>query len=188
MEKPVGKPYEGPSGIGRDSTWLTAEDLVEGKDIEVTIEKVVLYPEVTFQGGRKRVNMLGLQFVGKERVLGLNATNRKVLNKALGNITKAWKGQKVTLYISETQLAGETVKCVRIRDRGSRAATAAEEFLHDDEPQPSASAVDPDETAFHTAADVAGLTAKEKEELLADSDGSYQRAHAELAARAKGQT
>ena len=131
MESPKGKVYEGPSGIGRDSVWLTAEDLIEGRDLKVTIENVILYPEVSFQGGRKRQNLLGLKFAGKERILGLNATNRKALNKQFSNIVKGWKGQEVTLYVSETQMAGETVKCVRIRDRGSRAATAAEDFLHD---------------------------------------------------------
>lgn len=134
MEAPVGKTYEGPSGVGRDSTWLTAEDLVEGKDVTVKIERVILYPEVSFQGGRKRQNLLGIKFVNKERVLGLNATNRKSLNRQFGNIVKAWVGQDVTLYVSETQMAGETVKCVRIRDRGSRTATAAEQFLHEEEP------------------------------------------------------
>ena len=132
MEAPKGKPYEGPSGIGRDSHWLTSEDLVEGSDVNVTIEAVILYPEVKFMGGRARQNYLGLKFAGKERVLGLNATNRKALGKMFGNIAKGWKGQSVTLYVTETQMAGETVKCVRIRDRGARAASAAEAFLHDD--------------------------------------------------------
>lgn len=142
MDAPVGKEYAGPSGIGRDSIWLTAEDLVEGRDVEVKIEHVILYPLVEFEKGRTRSNMLGLKFVGKARQLGLNSTNRKSLNKMFGNIVKAWSGQEITLYVSEAQIGGEkgqprkTVKCVRIRDRGARAATAAEEFLHEsDEPQ-----------------------------------------------------
>lgn len=134
MEEPRGKAYEGPSGVGRDSIWLTAEDLVEGRDVDVKIEAVMLYPEVTFQGGRKRLNLIGLKFAGKERILGLNATNRKSLNKQFGNIAKGWKGQTITLYVTETQMGGETVKCVRIRNRGSRSATAAEQFLHEDPP------------------------------------------------------
>jgi len=151
MEEPKGKTYEGPSGIGRDSLWLTSEDLVEGKDVTVKIADVVLYPEVKFQGGRVRNNYLGLKFAGKERVLGMNATNRKVLNKMFGNIVRGWKGKEITLYVSETQLAGETVKCVRIRDRGARAATAAEEALHEDggdEPKlpPGDAAEPPEET------------------------------------------
>ncbi len=131
MEAPAGKAYEGPSGVGRDSFWLTAEDLVEGRDVEVVIESVILYPKVTFQGGRVRLNMLGLKFKGKERILGLNATNRKALGRAFGNVTKAWGGQSITLYVTQTQMAGETVQCVRIRDQRSRPATAAEEMLHD---------------------------------------------------------
>lgn len=133
---PVGREYTGPSGIGRDSIWLTAEDLIGGKDEQVEIDSVVLYQEVTFQGGRKKNNVLALKFKGKTRVLGLNATNRKILNKAFGNITNGWKGKAITLYVTETTFGGETVKCVRIRDMGSRVATAAESFLaDDDEPQ-----------------------------------------------------
>jgi len=154
MEAPQGKEYGGPSGIGRDSVWLTAEDLVEGRDVEVKIEAVMLYPEVSFMGGRKRLNLIGLKFVGKERILGLNATNRKSLGKQFGNIAKAWKGQSITLYVTETQMAGETVKCVRIRNKGSRSATAAEQFLHEDpvrgqgkkaEPAPAIDLSDADE-------------------------------------------
>jgi hypothetical protein len=129
MEAPIGKSYEGPSGAGRDSCWLTAEDLVEGKDIKVTIENVILFPRVTFQGGRERLNMIGLKFVGKERILGLNATNRKQLNSQFGSLTKAWKGKEIFIYATDTQMAGETVKCVRIRNKGARAATAAEQLL-----------------------------------------------------------
>lgn len=136
MEAPQGKEYSGPSGIGRDSIWLTAEDLIEGKDVTAKIERVMLFPEVVFQGGRKRTNLLGLKFVGKERILGLNATNRKVIGKIYGNIVKGWVGQEITMFVTQTQLAGETVQCVRVRDKKSRVASAAEEMLHNDEPQP----------------------------------------------------
>ena len=135
-EAPVGKEYNGPSGIGRDSTWLTSEDLVEGHDAKVEIEKVLLFPKVKFREGRDRINYVGLQFKGKQRVLGLNATNRKVLNRMFGNMTKAWKGQTITLYVAETEAFGETVKCVRIRNTQSRHATAAEAFLEDDHDEP----------------------------------------------------
>lgn len=139
MKEPEGKPYEGPSGIGRDSLWLTNEDLIEGKDIKVKIENVILYGEVEFQAGRKRKNYLGLKFVGKDRVLGVNATARKLLNRMFGNIVRSWKGQEITLYVSETQMAGETVKCIRIRDRGARAATVAEELSGGEDKEPQAS-------------------------------------------------
>ena len=132
---PVGREYAGPSGIGRDSIWLTAEDLVEGKDVSAEIAAVLLYPEVTFEAGRKKTNVIGVKFVGKERILLLNATNRKSLNKMFGNITKLWKGQSITLYVAEVQFGGETVKAVRIRNQRSRAASAAEDFIAgNDEP------------------------------------------------------
>lgn len=140
MEAPQGKPYEGPSGIGRDSHWLTAEDLIEGKDATVTIENIILYPKVKFEAGRERLNYLGLKFKGKERILGLNATNRKALNAAFGNVVLAWKGQSITLFVSETQMAGETKKCVRIRNPKARTATASEDLGHDDEPTATESA------------------------------------------------
>ena len=145
MEEPKGSAYDGPSGIGRDSVWLTQEDLIEGKDVTVKIENVILYPKVKFQGGRERKNYLGLKFAGKDRVLGVNATARKLLNRMFGSLVRGWKGNEITLFVSECELAGETVKCIRIRDRGARAATAAEQFLvGDDEPHVTNGAVRPD--------------------------------------------
>lgn len=132
-EAPVGVEYDGPSGIARESTWLTHEDLVEGRDSTVTIEKVLRYPEVVFEQGRVKKNAIGLQFKETKRVLLVNSTNRKLLNSMFGSLTKAWKGQKITLFDTETEAYGETVKCVRIRKKGARAATAAEQFLHEDE-------------------------------------------------------
>jgi len=162
---------------------LTAEDLVEGKDADAVIESVILYPEVKFQGGRTRLNMLGLKFVGKQRVLGLNATNRKVLNRMHGNIVKAWKGQKITLYVADTQMAGETVKCVRIRDRGSRVATAAEQFLAGDD-EPHADTGNGGGTPLDEACRALGVTDKQKAKLVADHGGDTDAALRELNARA----
>ena len=132
-EAPVGVEYDGPSGISRESTWLTHEDLVEGRDVTVTIEKVFRYPVLAFDKGRTKNNAIGLKFTGKDRVLLLNATNRKVLNAMFGSLTKGWKGQTIVLFVTETEAYGDTVKCVRIRKRGARAATAAEQFLQDEE-------------------------------------------------------
>jgi hypothetical protein len=137
-EKPVGKEYVGPSGIARDSQWLTSEDLIEGRDAEATVARVILYPKVTFEAGRTKENMVGLEFVGKQRVLGLNATNRKTMNAMFGNITSQWKGKSITLFVTDTLMKGESVKCVRIRNKGSRVATAAEQFLEDEnDPKPT---------------------------------------------------
>lgn len=181
MERPVGKEYAGPSGVGRDSTWLTAEDLIEGRDAEVKIEKVVLYPKVKFQGGRVRENMIGLQFEGKQRVLGLNATNRKSLNKMFGNITKAWKGNTITLYVAETQMAGETVKCVRIRNNKSRPATAAETFLEDDHDEPRATTLaDVQQAIADAGLDTDGALKAASDALMRDVETLFDLADDEL--------
>jgi hypothetical protein len=186
MDAPAGKKYEGPSGAGRDSIWLTAEDLIEGRDATAEIDAVMMYPSVKFQGGRERKNMIGLTFKGKERVLGLNATNRKVLNRMFGNLTKSWPGKSVTLYVSETQLAGETVKCVRIRDKGSRVATAAEEFLEGDhEAEPTrGSDITPERGAFDEAVAMTGTSLDQAAAILSRSDGDYVAALAEINRRA----
>lgn len=195
MEAPHGKEYAGPSGVGRDSIWLTAEDLIEGQDATVKIERVMFYPEVTFQGGRKRTNMLGLKFVGKQRILGLNATNRKVLNQMFGNITAGWKNKEITLYVGEAQIGGETVKAVRVRNRGSRAASAAEQFLDGGDVEQAAG--DPGEPAPKAAAPqsgtkqdfkamftegtrVLGLSMKDSAAILNKHQGDYEAAYREL--------
>jgi hypothetical protein len=192
MEAPRSKTYDGPSGIGRDSLWLTSEDLVEGKDAKVEIESVQLYQEVTFEGGRKKLNVLGLKFKGKDRVLLLNATNRKKLNKSFGNITRAWKGQEITLYVTDTQFAGETVKCVRIRDAKSRVASATEDFLSgDDEPRTSGGQATLDMVAGNGLASkvdeacrVLGLNKSEKAALIEECRGDMAGVLVELNRRA----
>ncbi len=185
-EKPVGRAYEGPSGIGRDSIWLTAEDLVEGRDMKLTISRVILYPRVKFQGGRVRENMIGLEFVGKQRVLGLNATNRKALNAMFGNITAAWKGQKITLFVSEAQLAGELVKCVRIRNKGSRVATAAEEFLHEEPGDMRPAAEASPGKRFDDLCQELGVQASERQRLILKHNGNFETALAELESVGQG--
>jgi len=132
-EKPQGVEYAGPSGIARESVWLTHEDLVEGRDVTVTIEKVLRYKNLTFDEGRAKQNAIGLKFEGKDRVLLLNATNRKVLNAMHSTLTQAWKGKSIVLFITETEAFGDIVKCIRIRKQGARAATVAEQFLNDND-------------------------------------------------------
>jgi hypothetical protein len=113
--KPV--PYGGPSGIGRDSVWLTAEDLPDEKDITLEIEEVLDRQNVTFEGGRKKPHVLTLKFARFQRELGLNATNRRSLNRLYGKITANWRGKRVTLYVDNNVRFGrETVSGVRIRD------------------------------------------------------------------------
>jgi hypothetical protein len=136
MRKPIGKEYAGPSGIAHDSAWLTAEELTKGKDQKVVVEKVLFYDEIEFEMGRKEKNKLALKFRGKDKELVLNATNRKVMVRMHGNVTTNWKGKEVALFVTQTRKPGssdpdEMVDCVRIRQAGTRALTAAEEALAD---------------------------------------------------------
>lgn len=129
MKTPVGEPYKGPSGVGRDSYWLTHEDLIPGKDATVVIEQVLKHKEVEFQSGAAREDYLGLKFVGKKRVLGLNSTNRKILAAAFGSLTEAWWGKTINLYVTTTASFGKTVPCVRIREMKSQLVAGAEQQL-----------------------------------------------------------
>jgi hypothetical protein len=128
IDVPAGSSYSGPAGIARDSPWLTAEDLPDGKDVVVEVADVQLYPEVTYQGGRTKKNQLALVFRGKERQLGLNATNRKVLAALYGNLCGGWVGKRITLYVDpHVRMAGKEVRGVRIRDSVPRGKAAVAE-------------------------------------------------------------
>jgi hypothetical protein len=74
----AGEVYRGPCGILKDSQWLSAETIPADRDTILTIEKVVRRKSVKFKSETK--NGYGsLKFVGKERELGLNATNIRAL-------------------------------------------------------------------------------------------------------------
>ena len=120
FETPKGVPYKGPSGVARDSVWLTNEDLPHDHDVPVQIECVVRRNGVKFQGGRVKPIMLSLKFVGKERELGLNATNRKILSMLSGtNECAAWFGMWIALYVEQgvRRPDGTIGPAVRIRPK-----------------------------------------------------------------------
>lgn len=65
--------------------------------------------------------------------LVLNVTNAKKIASLLGSQdTEEWAGKPVTLYQSETEYAGDTVACIRVR--GAKAAAPKPE----PKPQPVA--------------------------------------------------
>ena len=53
VDVPNGEVYRGPCGIGRDSPWLTNEDIPHDRDVTVTIDKVVVRRNLAMQGGRE---------------------------------------------------------------------------------------------------------------------------------------
>jgi len=95
-----------------DSEYLGAWDLV-GRDVTVTIDRVVA-GTLTGAGGRKSKKPF-VFFVGKEKALALNKTNAKTVAAMYGADTATWPGQKITLYPTKTEMAGETVDCIRVR-------------------------------------------------------------------------
>lgn len=110
-------PYEGRTAAMRTSPWLASEDLDGLGEVEVTIESVFEHKDAVMQDGRKQPKLFAVKFVGKERQLVLNATNRKTLAGKFGANCKAWKGQKVLLYVKDgvRNPAGGTTKGIRIK-------------------------------------------------------------------------
>jgi hypothetical protein len=112
------KSFEGLSGLLRKpSPWLAGEDLNGMGDVEVEIEDVLVYDEVSFDAGRKEANVPTLRFKGKQKQLVLRtAVNRKTLVRKFGTDTKKWRGQKITLYFDPTvKRGGEVTGGIRIK-------------------------------------------------------------------------
>lgn len=119
-DMPAGDVYKGPCGIGRESPWLTNEDIPHDRDVTVTIENVVLHPRLTMQGGRDKTNALSIGFVGKERRLLLNATNRKALAALFGANTADWFGKRVILHVEPDVRRPDGTKGPAVRIRAKR--------------------------------------------------------------------
>lgn len=125
FDVPAGQDYKGPSGIARDSNWLTNEDIPHDRDTAVTIESVVLRRNLKMQGGRPKEVALSLKFVGKSRELMLNATNRKTLAALFKtNECAAWFSKKVLLYVEQDVRRPDGTKGPAVRIRAKRVEQA----------------------------------------------------------------
>lgn len=121
FDVPAGQDYKGPSGIARDSNWLTNEDIPHDRDTPVTIESVVLRRNLKMQGGRPKEVALSLKFVGKSRELMLNATNRKTLAALFQtNECAAWFSKKILLYVEQDVRRPDGTKGPAVRIRAKR--------------------------------------------------------------------
>jgi hypothetical protein len=95
-----GTSYTGPSGgLKKPSLWLASEDINLGAEAKVVIEDVELHKDVAFEAGRKEPKVAALRFTGKEKLLVLNATNRKKLVSLFGTDTKEWRGKTIAIYV-----------------------------------------------------------------------------------------
>jgi len=101
--------------------YIKAADL-RGNDVTLTI-KDVRVEELRTTGGNEEKAVVTFEELERRKKKGphklvLNKTNAQTIAKALGsNETEDWKGQKITLYPTTCQAFGETVDCVRIREK-----------------------------------------------------------------------
>ena len=92
------------------SNYLKASDL-KGAQVVVTIDRVE-FEEV----GRDKEEKPVIYFTGKTKGVVLNKTNARKITEITGSaITEEWRGHAVVLYPTETEFAGETVECIRIK-------------------------------------------------------------------------
>ena len=110
--------YTGSVSDMKSSEWLASSDIIGLGDVQVTIESVVKSTNVKMDGGRTEKEIYSLKFVGKDKKMVLNATNRKTLAKMFSASVKKWKGQKVKLYVEDgvrNPKGGSPVQGLRIK-------------------------------------------------------------------------
>ena len=102
------KKLENPDYIG-------AYSLDAGKDLTVTIEKIVR-EMVTGQGGKKEECTIAI--LKGQKPFILNRTNQKMIQKIYDTpYIEEWTGKKITLYVAKIRAFGEdNVECLRIRN------------------------------------------------------------------------
>ena len=106
-----------------DSKWLRHQDLTEGQDTMVTIKD--FSEELVGQGGEARKKWV-LTFREIEKGLALNATNGKLICKALGSEEMdEWIGRKIALYVADDiPFNGEIVSAIRVRSKSPKGKAA----------------------------------------------------------------
>lgn len=95
-----------------DSQFLFAVHL-GGKPVTLTMREVKA-GELIGEKGRKTKKPI-VYFEGKQLGLALNRTNMKIVAGMYGFDTRAWIGKRVTLFPTTTQMAGQTVDCIRVK-------------------------------------------------------------------------
>lgn len=102
------------------SNYLKASD-IKGAEPIVTIDHVAFEPV-----GRTREMKAVIYFKGKEKGLVLNKTNAtKITQLAGSDLTENWDGVRVKLFATETEYAGDTVECIRIKPAPAAGRAAA---------------------------------------------------------------
>lgn len=98
------------------SNYIKASDL-QGREVIVTIDRVDFEPV-----GREKEMKAVVYFMNKTKGIVLNKTNAKKIIEISGSaITEEWRGTQIKLYPTETEYAGETVDCIRVKPVGKPA-------------------------------------------------------------------
>lgn len=114
------------------SKWLKASDL-NGKPALVTIKEFTV--EKMNDGGKKPA----VWFKEEDKALILNITNGKKIEGICGSADPDnWIGKRIVIFPTETEMAGDTVECIRVR--APKPGTAAPQ----PEPEPEFHASDDD--------------------------------------------
>jgi hypothetical protein len=125
------------------SKYLKASDLGD-QTVNVTISDIKIE-----QVGQDRDTKPVAYFQGKTKGLVLNKTNsRKIASIAGSPETDDWVGVQIAIFPTETEFAGESVECIRVKAaKGTRTVTA-EHHVPPSEPEPKAAPVTDDDIPF----------------------------------------
>lgn len=93
------------------SQYVAAADLQQ-QDVNVQIQ-TLKFEKVGSDQEERPV----LFFNGMGKGMVMNKTNARRIAKLYGSEVESWFGKWITLYESETDFAGETVPCIRVRER-----------------------------------------------------------------------
>lgn len=115
------EPFGGKSvEMKKPTLWLASEDILDAGDVEVVIEQVFKHKDAKFDDGRVET-VHAIAFVGKQKQLILNATNRKTLvDKFDTTDVKLWIGKKIVLWVDRDVRkpgGGKGERCCGIRIR-----------------------------------------------------------------------
>ena len=101
--------------------YLGAYSLEPGQDMILTI-KSVDREMITGTGG-KQEECTVCHWQENQKPMILNRTNCKTISKVTGSpYIEKWAGHRIQIYATTTRMAGETVECLRIRDKAPEEA------------------------------------------------------------------
>ena len=83
---------------------------IDGKRTILTMTEVK-----TEEVGKDKDLKAVLYFKGTDKGLVLNKTNARVIGEAYGEDTDNWFGQKISLYVVDTEYQGKPAKGIRVR-------------------------------------------------------------------------